>query len=330
LYYYGYRYYQPWAGRWLSADPAGTVDGLNLYRMCRNNPIIYSDYLGLDPVRTHFDEKDIEGFSSITRSIATGLIAGRMSPEDTVFVMLGRSPQTLGEYLSQSGFNTVLLQASGLSNGKKITDVNKLSDEQRSNREAYFRDSVGEAFSKNKNAVLLDFAVTGTSLIEMHKVLKETFAGENINIKMAVVSRYLDESDLTDAEKAIFHHEDNILYDADSGKARLNYKNRGVMRVLKVMNHEIDKGLSYTERFNYTNIDSGDRPIIMEDKRIRLSSMMKTAIKKYSKITYSDIKNKGGNRFAMMIKGANKKYNHPYQYIGTWNFKRSTSAVTLM
>ncbi|MCM7515851.1 RHS repeat protein, partial [Enterobacter hormaechei] len=23
LYYYGYRYYQPWAGRWLSADPAG-------------------------------------------------------------------------------------------------------------------------------------------------------------------------------------------------------------------------------------------------------------------------------------------------------------------
>ncbi|MGT3828656.1 RHS repeat-associated core domain-containing protein, partial [Enterobacter kobei] len=33
LYYYGYRYYQPWAGRWLSADPAGTVDGLNLFRM---------------------------------------------------------------------------------------------------------------------------------------------------------------------------------------------------------------------------------------------------------------------------------------------------------
>lgn len=38
LYYYGYRYYQPWAGRWLSSDPAGTVDGPNLYRMARNNP----------------------------------------------------------------------------------------------------------------------------------------------------------------------------------------------------------------------------------------------------------------------------------------------------
>jgi RHS repeat-associated protein len=47
LYYYGYRYYQPWAGRWLSADPGGTVDGLNLYRMVRNNPVRYADRRGL-------------------------------------------------------------------------------------------------------------------------------------------------------------------------------------------------------------------------------------------------------------------------------------------
>lgn len=49
LYYYRYRYYQPWAGRWLSADPAGTVDGLNLFRMARNNPIKYKDENGLMP-----------------------------------------------------------------------------------------------------------------------------------------------------------------------------------------------------------------------------------------------------------------------------------------
>ncbi|WP_455872379.1 RHS repeat-associated core domain-containing protein [Serratia proteamaculans] len=47
LYYYGYRYYQPWAGRWLSADPAGTVDGLNLFRMVRNNPLSGYDDQGL-------------------------------------------------------------------------------------------------------------------------------------------------------------------------------------------------------------------------------------------------------------------------------------------
>ncbi|WP_143492505.1 RHS repeat-associated core domain-containing protein, partial [Pseudomonas chlororaphis] len=43
LYYYGYRYYQPWVGRWLSTDPAGTVDGPNLYRMVRNNPVTCFD-----------------------------------------------------------------------------------------------------------------------------------------------------------------------------------------------------------------------------------------------------------------------------------------------
>ncbi|EOZ9390968.1 RHS repeat-associated core domain-containing protein [Enterobacter cancerogenus] len=47
LYYYGYRYYQPWAGRWLSSDPAGTVDGLNLFSMVRNNPVTLFDSNGL-------------------------------------------------------------------------------------------------------------------------------------------------------------------------------------------------------------------------------------------------------------------------------------------
>ncbi|HCM64583.1 MAG TPA: hypothetical protein DIT05_18890 [Morganella sp. (in: Bacteria)] len=49
LYYYGYRYYQPWAGRWLSSDPAGTVDGLNLFRMVRNNPVTLRDDDGRAP-----------------------------------------------------------------------------------------------------------------------------------------------------------------------------------------------------------------------------------------------------------------------------------------
>jgi len=43
LYYYGWRYYQPNIGRWLSADPAGTADGLNLFRFVQNNPLILID-----------------------------------------------------------------------------------------------------------------------------------------------------------------------------------------------------------------------------------------------------------------------------------------------
>ena len=43
LYYYGARYYAPWLQRWVSADPAGDVDGLNLYGFVGNNPLRYID-----------------------------------------------------------------------------------------------------------------------------------------------------------------------------------------------------------------------------------------------------------------------------------------------
>lgn len=56
LYFYGYRYYQPWVGRWLSADPAGTVDGVNLFRMVRNNPLTLRDNDGLKPINENFRE----------------------------------------------------------------------------------------------------------------------------------------------------------------------------------------------------------------------------------------------------------------------------------
>ena len=46
LYYYGARYYAPWLQRWISPDPAGTVDGLNLYCMVGNNPLRYIDHHG--------------------------------------------------------------------------------------------------------------------------------------------------------------------------------------------------------------------------------------------------------------------------------------------
>jgi RHS repeat-associated protein len=46
LYYHGARYAIPWLGRWSSTDPSGIVDGLNLYRYCRNNPVALSDPTG--------------------------------------------------------------------------------------------------------------------------------------------------------------------------------------------------------------------------------------------------------------------------------------------
>ncbi|KAF5023712.1 hypothetical protein F66182_4216 [Fusarium sp. NRRL 66182] len=42
----GARYYASWIGRWLSPDPAGTVDGPNLYGYCTNDPINFVDSEG--------------------------------------------------------------------------------------------------------------------------------------------------------------------------------------------------------------------------------------------------------------------------------------------
>ncbi len=49
LSYHGARYYAPWTARWTSSDPAGLVDGPNLYCYSRNCPLLLSDPNGMDP-----------------------------------------------------------------------------------------------------------------------------------------------------------------------------------------------------------------------------------------------------------------------------------------
>lgn len=58
LYYYGYRYYAPWLCRWTAADPGHEIDGLNLFRMVRNNPVSFIDNAGLAP--TKLSDKDFQ------------------------------------------------------------------------------------------------------------------------------------------------------------------------------------------------------------------------------------------------------------------------------
>ena len=45
--YYGYRYYSPSPGRWLTRDPIGEDGGLNVYGFVENSPINFYDVLGL-------------------------------------------------------------------------------------------------------------------------------------------------------------------------------------------------------------------------------------------------------------------------------------------
>ncbi|MFJ7109501.1 RHS repeat domain-containing protein [Pseudomonas sp. NPDC098740] len=72
LYYYGARYYAPWLQRWVSADPAGDVDGLNLYGFVGNNPMRYIDNAGFS--KTEAERRSeikafIENLSSATKAV---------------------------------------------------------------------------------------------------------------------------------------------------------------------------------------------------------------------------------------------------------------------
>ena len=108
LYYYGFRYYQPWVGRWLSADPGGLIDGINLFHMCRNNPVRYSDNNGLDSIDNiaHFIWI---GGSDISRETTGNIIDfKRKNPDFTVNLWTDNSKKTESDIVSQglslSGF----------------------------------------------------------------------------------------------------------------------------------------------------------------------------------------------------------------------------------
>lgn len=68
LVYYGLRYYAPWLQRWINPDPAVDIDGLNLYRFVRNNPVTLVDMDGLKPVQLLY------GFEHVRTRTINGLV----------------------------------------------------------------------------------------------------------------------------------------------------------------------------------------------------------------------------------------------------------------
>ena len=66
MYYLITRYYDPKVGRFISADSTeylepGTINGLNLYAYCGNNPVMCVDPWGTDVAETHVDgEYDLD------------------------------------------------------------------------------------------------------------------------------------------------------------------------------------------------------------------------------------------------------------------------------
>jgi RHS repeat-associated protein len=83
--YFGARYYASWLGRWISSDPAGLIDGLNLFAYCHNNPIIRTDPDGtkvevIAPVKGARRLLDPEKKAE-ARTYIEGVITSRLSSE---------------------------------------------------------------------------------------------------------------------------------------------------------------------------------------------------------------------------------------------------------
>ena len=82
LYYHGARYYAAWLGRWVSCDPIGIGDGLNLYIYVKNKPVKLIDDNGMDdsapPQQSRWDRfKSFAGIAgSIIKQQVTEVITG--------------------------------------------------------------------------------------------------------------------------------------------------------------------------------------------------------------------------------------------------------------
>ncbi|MDH6245483.1 SpvB/TcaC N-terminal domain-containing protein [Mycobacterium sp. OTB74] len=68
--YHGARYYAPWLGRWTTSDPSGLIDGTNLFRYGRDNPLKWLDPGGTD---SHPPERSRSKPEAVPNAIARGL-----------------------------------------------------------------------------------------------------------------------------------------------------------------------------------------------------------------------------------------------------------------
>ncbi|WP_158288801.1 RHS repeat-associated core domain-containing protein [Pseudomonas sp. CC120222-01a] len=102
LYYYGWRYYQPETGRWLSADPGGTRDGINLFQMAKGSPVRFLDADGqesVDPAK--LIKQTLPGYPATPDTIAR--LSGR-TPNDDVMDAEIEHTVLLKKYTVHSGY----------------------------------------------------------------------------------------------------------------------------------------------------------------------------------------------------------------------------------
>jgi RHS repeat-associated protein len=88
FYYHGARYCAPWLGRWISCDPAGMVDGTNLYAYVRNNPLRLVDPNGRQSDDKLHDANKAQGNSAdkgvANKTASDGADIAKDKPPDSI------------------------------------------------------------------------------------------------------------------------------------------------------------------------------------------------------------------------------------------------------
>ncbi|HYC32642.1 MAG TPA: RHS repeat-associated core domain-containing protein, partial [Gemmatimonadales bacterium] len=88
FYCFGFRYYVPWIGHWLSPDPAGPIDGPNLFAFVHGNPIRFTDEEGLQTAQGTVEVNRIEELPAgiVEKLRSDPALLERFNRDDAFFV----------------------------------------------------------------------------------------------------------------------------------------------------------------------------------------------------------------------------------------------------
>ena len=144
LNYHSARYYLPWLGRWLSADPIGIEGGMNLYEYSLCNPINLFDQNGGQPVDGSQLSERAGRMMSIARSTSIYFGAMRNHPERGWLIRDRNRPRYVGARRGDRVPNEVL--------------ISSLTDEENANRVATQLSRIRETNSIYDPSLILTIA----------------------------------------------------------------------------------------------------------------------------------------------------------------------------
>jgi len=155
LEYHSARYYLPWLARWLSCDPIGIKDGVNIYSYCQNDPVGHADPSGKDKVLAWGGRAMVEvpGVKDITE---TGTDTYTVYNEDKMYEATTKSVhgygwRVVGDHEEKVNFSVDTSEIHFLGTGKTFTSSQiSLSDPIEKERRGIF--SLGKDLVAKKAA----------------------------------------------------------------------------------------------------------------------------------------------------------------------------------